>query len=197
MGVDALGNLEHAVERRLETACEFRHHHVGEAAVAPKDSRRAFLDVRLDDLAQFNNRLASGKRVGGHRRRRQRLGPGKIPLRQFDSDLDRIAVFAAVGIADRYAAEQRLDGVIDVTLLDAKKLEPVLVDRKPQPRPPFADRIVDIDDERHFGENLLELAGDRPARCRIGSIDFSQQRRKHRWPGRHLDDLDAGAGGNI
>jgi hypothetical protein len=35
-----------------------------------------------------------------------------------------------VGIADRHAAKQRLDGVVDVTLLDAKELEPVLVNRR-------------------------------------------------------------------
>src|SRR5487761_2283356 len=117
-------------------------------------------------------------------------------LRQPDRDLDRIAIFAAMGIADRYAAEQRLDGVVDVTLLDAEKLEPVLVDRQPQPWPLLADRNVDIDNERHFGEDFFDLPGDRPSRCRVRPVDFSEQGRKHRRPGRHLDDLDAGARGN-
>jgi len=43
MGVDALCHLKHAVERRLEAAGEFSHHHVGEAAVAAEDGRRAFV----------------------------------------------------------------------------------------------------------------------------------------------------------
>ena len=60
-------------------------------------------------------------------------------------------------IADRDAAEQHLDRVVDVLLLDAEELQPVLIDREAQPRARRADRIVDIDDEGHRREDLLHF----------------------------------------
>ena len=115
---------------------------------------------------------------------------------QFDRNLDRVAILPAMGIADRYSAEQHLNGIVDVALLDAEKFEPVLVDRQPQPWPFLADEIVDVDDEWHFREDLLQLGSYCTARCGIGAIDFGEQRREHGRAGRHFDDLEAGSGGN-
>jgi hypothetical protein len=64
-------------------------------------------------------------------------------------DLDRIGAFAAVRIADRGAAEQRLNRIVDVALLDLEEFEAVLIDRNAQTRPRLANRIVDVDDVRH------------------------------------------------
>ncbi len=100
-------------------------------------------------------------------------------------------------ISHRHAPEQRLDGVVDVTLLDPEKFEPVLVDGQSQPRSLLADRIVDIDDERYFGEDLLHFGSDGPARCRVRPVDFSEKSGEHGRPRRHLDDLDAGAGRRV
>ena len=101
MRIDAFVDIEHAVDRRLVGAGELRHHHVGEAAVATEDGGRAHFLGRVHDLAEFDDGLVAGQTVGGNRRRGQQLGPGQIALRQADRDLDRIAVFAAVRVADR------------------------------------------------------------------------------------------------
>ena len=42
--------------------------------------------------------------------------------------------FATVRVAYSGAAEQSLDGVVDVPLLDAEKLQPILIDRDPKAR---------------------------------------------------------------
>ena len=105
---DALVDVENAVDRRLEGAGEFRHHHVGEAPVAAEDRRRAQFLAHAHDVAEFDHGLVAGHAVGGHRRRGQQLAPGQIAFRQPHHDLDRIAAFAAMRIADRGAAEQRL-----------------------------------------------------------------------------------------
>ncbi len=47
--------------------------------------------------------------------------------------------------------------------------------------------IVDVDDEGHRLEDLLQFVGDLAARLGIGTIDLGQQRRQHRRAGRHLD----------
>ena len=39
-------------------------------------------------------------------------------------------------------------------------------------------------------EDLLDLLRHRAARRGVGPIDLGQQRRQHRRPGRHFDDLD-------
>jgi hypothetical protein len=57
-----------------------------------------------------------------------------MALRQAHDDLDRIATFATVRVPNRGAAEQGLDGVVDIALFDAEKLQPILVDRDPKTR---------------------------------------------------------------
>ena len=107
-------------------------------------------------------------------------------------DLDRIAVLAAMRIADRHAAEQRLDRVVDVALLDAEDIpaRPGRCDSRSRGRGwPYG--IVDIDDVGHRCEELLDLLRDRAAGRGFRAVDFGQQRRQHRRPGRHLDHLAA------
>ncbi len=94
-------------------------------------------------------------------------------------------------IADRHAPEQRLQGIVHVALLDAEEFEPVLVDGYAQTRTRLADGIVDVDDERHGGEDLLHFACNGPASFRIRAVDLGQKRRQHRRTRRDLDDLDA------
>ncbi len=158
-----LVDVEHAVDRRFVGAGQFGHHHVGEAAVAAEDGRRADLLGHAHDVAQFDHGLVAGHAVGRHRRRSQKLAPRQIAFGQPHDDLDRVAAFAAVRIADRGAAEQRRDRVVDVALLDAEVFEAILVDRDAQPRPRLADRIVDVDDVGHRGEDFLQFVRRRRA----------------------------------
>ena len=80
--VDALADLEHAVDRRLERAGEIRRDHVGETAVAAEDGRRAQLLRDVHDVAELDHGLAAGQRVGRHRRGGEELGPGQVALGQ-------------------------------------------------------------------------------------------------------------------
>ena len=96
-------------------------------------------------------------------------------LRQTHGDLDRVAALAAMRIADRHAAEQRLDGVVDVALLDPEEFEAILVDGYAQAGSRLLDRIVDVDDERHCAEDLLgeiEKSGNTRSQnlCRFSNL---------------------------
>ena len=194
--VDQLVDGEHAVDRRFVGAGHFGHDHVGEAAVAAEDRRRAELPcVTCTTSPSCTTRLVAGHGIGRHRRGGEQLAPGQIALGQADHDLDRVAALAAVRIADGGAAEQRLDGVVDVLLLDAEELEAVLVDGDAQARPRLADGIVDVDDIGHRLEDLLDLVRHRAPGLRVRAVDFGEQRRQHRRTGRHLDHARDGAGG--
>ena len=94
-------------------------------------------------------------------------------------------------------AEQRLDGIGDIALLDAEMVELFLIDHQPQTRARQAVTVPDVDDEGHAGENLLDLGGDRAAGGGIGAVDFGQQGRQHRRAGRDFDDLECAACGEF
>ncbi len=126
-------------------------------------------------VAELHHALVAGHGVGRHRRGGEQLAPGQIALRQPDHDLDRVAALAAVRIADGDAAEQRLDGVVDVLLLHAEEFQAVLVDGDVQARARLADGIVDVDDIGHRLEDLLDLVRHRAPGLRIRAVDFGQQ----------------------
>src|SRR5262249_47250877 len=107
-------------------------HHVGKASVAAKDRRRAGFLGHLDHLAELDDGLAARQGVGGNRRCGERRRPRQIALGRPDRYLDRIAILAAMRITDGNAAEQHLDGVVDVALLDSEELQSILVDRDAQ-----------------------------------------------------------------
>ena len=184
-------DLKHAVDRRLVAPGELRHHHVGEAAITPEDRWRASLLGNTHKLAQFGHSAAAGQRVGWYRRRRHSLRPRQVTLWQPDSDLDRIAAFTTMRIADRNAPEQRLQRIVDVALLDAEEFEPVLIDGYAQTRPPLANRVIDVDDEGTEAKIFLHFSRDSPTCFRVWSVDLGQERRKNRRARRHFDDLHA------
>ena len=63
-------------------------------------------------------------------------------------------------------------------------------DRRAQPPGAAAPiGVVDVDDERHRAEAVLDLGGDRAAGLGVGAVDLGEQRRQHRRPGRRLDHL--------
>ena len=120
-----------------------------------------------------------------------------MPFGEPDGDRDRLAVAAAVRVADRRIAVEGLDGLVDVGLLDAVVFEAVLVDDDPEPFGRVAVGVVDVDDEGDALEGLADLRGDRTPRLGVGAVDLGEQRREHRRPRRRLDHLDRGARGHI
>lgn len=52
MLIDQRHHVEHAVDRRLKRAGKLGHHHVGEAAVAAEDHRRALLLDHAHHIAE-------------------------------------------------------------------------------------------------------------------------------------------------
>ena len=192
---DALVHVEHAVDRRLERAGELRHHHVGEVAVAAEDHRRALLLGDAHDVAELDHGAVARQRIGRDRRRGQRLAPGEIALGKPHRDLDRIAALAAMRIADGDAAEQRLQRVVDVALLDAEEFQPVLVDGNAQARARLRRSSRRCRRCREPTANdLLQFRRNRAARRRIRAVDFREQRREHRRSGRHFDHFGDRAG---
>ena len=106
---DRLVDGEHAVDRRLEGAGEFgrspcrRNGRRGGTARGEPASR-----VARTTSPSSTTPWLPGMRVGGHRRRGQALVPGAgRDFGRRDDDVDRVALLAAMGIADRHAAEQR------------------------------------------------------------------------------------------
>src|SRR5690606_16597589 len=102
---------------------------------------------------QLHDVAAAGQRVCGHRGGGETLAPRPLAARQRDGDLDRIAAFTAMRIADRRSGEQRLDRVVDVLLLHAEIFERVLIDGDAQTRAAVTETVVDIDDIGYVLEN--------------------------------------------
>ena len=120
----------HAVDRRLVGAGEFAGHHLGRAAVVAEDRIGGLLALHRHHVAELDHRRAPGMALAGtgvaSAARRARV----LALRQARADRDRLAPAAAMGIADRGAAVERGDGVVDVALLDPVIFEVVLVDAR-------------------------------------------------------------------
>ena len=79
--LDALVDVENAVDRGFVGAREFRHHHVGKASVTAENRRRAQFLGHAHDVAKLDHGLVAGHAIGGNRRRGQQLAPGQIAFR--------------------------------------------------------------------------------------------------------------------
>ena len=114
--VDAAGDLQHAVDRRLEGAGKFGHHHVGEAAVAAEDRSASLLPRSTCTTSPSSTTvLAARQRIGRNRRRCEQLASrrGRASAAEPRS---RSGCGPRRGANSRpvNAAEQRLDRVVNV-----------------------------------------------------------------------------------
>ena len=191
----ASSNRQHAVDRRLEAAGDLGGHHLGEASVVAEDRIGRGLARHLDDVAELDIGALADRAAGGQRRRQDALVEGERAAGQRDGDVDRLEAVAALRIADLHPADQRADRVVDRLLLDAVEFERLLVDREAQALGRLAETVVDVDDEIDRLERLAHFRGERAAARRVRAIDFGEQRREHRRPGRNLDHLERRAGG--
>ena len=104
--------------------------------------------------------------------------------------VDRLEAVAALRIADRRAAEQAGDRVVDRLFLDAVEFQRLLVDREAQALGRLGEAVVDVDDKIDRLERFADFGRHRAPALRVGAIDFGEHGGKHRRAGRHLDHLE-------
>ena len=183
-GGELIVDREHAVDRRLVSSRQLRRHHLGIASVVAIDRVRRHFVFQHDDVAEFDVRALAWCAAGRQRRRQDAFAQRQAALRQSDLDGDGLQAVASLRISDLGPADDGRDRVVDRLFRHAVELQSLLVDGEALALGTNAVAIIDVDDEIDSLKCFPDLCGCLPAAFRVRPVDFGEQRREHRRPGR-------------